>query len=152
MRAGYMPNLLTVGCWNIQGIYEKINGIKICKIDEDIFIKTVKKFDILCIQETHVSDDNIFSDIKGFQAIPHCSSNNRFFGGFMVLVRNTIRKGVKITDREDKDILEITIQKGFFGLNHDFIILFTYASPINFPYTKSRKENVLEKLEKMIIR
>ena len=65
--------------------------------------------------------------------------------------RHSIRKGVKITDTEDKDILEVTIQKDFFGLNHDVIILFTYASPINSPYTKSRGGNVLEKLEKKII-
>ena len=151
MRATYMPNLLTIGCWNIQEIYEKVNDIKICEIDEDVFINTVEKFDILCIQETHTASDNLFAEIKGFQAIPHCrkvSSNNRYFGGFMVLVRNTIRKGVNILDTDDKDIFEIKLQKDFFGLQYDIKILFTYASPINSPYIASRTENVLEKWKK----
>ena len=57
----YLSKLLTVGCWNIEGIYEKVNGINICKLEEDIFFEeTLKKHDILCIQETHASPDNTF--------------------------------------------------------------------------------------------
>ena len=49
----FLPNLLTVGCWNIEGIYGNVNGVKLSKVDEEIFQGTLKKFDILRLQETH---------------------------------------------------------------------------------------------------
>ena len=53
----FLPNLLTVGCWNIEGIFEKVNRTKLCKMDEQIFQDTIKHFDILCIQETHTGQN-----------------------------------------------------------------------------------------------
>ena len=86
MSRKYIPNLLTVGSWNIEGIFEKVNGISKCKMQDETFINTLKKFDILCIQETHTSETQVLPEIKDFYAIPHCrkiSSNNRFFGFFL---------------------------------------------------------------------
>ena len=44
---------LAVGAWNI--LYEKVNGVRLCKLDEDIFQRTLKIFDIFCLQETHMA-------------------------------------------------------------------------------------------------
>ena len=98
---------LTVGCWNIEGMYEKVNGVKICKLDDPSFIDTLRKFDLLCLQETHLAQDDNIPTLDNFRAVPHCrkkSSNNRYFGGFLLLVRRSIEKGIKIN--KNKDMLE----------------------------------------------
>ena len=147
-------NFLTVGCWNIEGIYEKINSVNVCKLDQPAFIETLKKHDILCLQETHVSQDEPISDVEGYAITPHCrkiSANNRYFGGMLVFIKRSIEKGVKIRKSLDEDSLKVTLKKDFFGLSKEQKFLFTYASPINSPYTKSRTENILDKIESKYI-
>ena len=84
---------------------------------------------------------------------PHCrrkSSNNRHFGGFLLFIRTSIKEGVKIREIFDEDALEVTLKKGFFGLQEDIKILFIYASPLNSCYTKSRTSNILDITETRI--
>ena len=153
MNRKYLPNLLRVGSWNIEGIFEKVNGITQCKMHDETFIRTVQKFDIICIQETHVSETQPLPEIKDFYAIPHCrkvSSNNRYFGFFLVLLRKTIKNGIKTGINVDKDCFEIILQKTFFGIENDIKILFTYASPINSCYSKCRDQNILDKIDKKV--
>ena len=126
-------NNLTVGCWNIQGVMEKVNSSKINKIEDPIFEKIFKKFDILCLQETHLSQDDDVPKFDGYLPIPHSrklSGNNRYFGGMLVYIKTSIRSGARIRRNFDDDALEVTLLKNFFGLGKDFKILFTYASPI----------------------
>ena len=106
---------LSVGAWNIPGLYEKVNGVKLCKLDEDIFKRTLRKFDIFCLQETHIaSKENIDSLNKDFYMKPQCrskSGNNRYFGGLLLFIRKSIKNGVKIRDLFDNDAMEITLKK-----------------------------------------
>ena len=150
----FLPNLLTVGCWNMEGIYEKVNGIKMCKLEDKTFEDTLKRFDILCLQETHISHQEIINANKNFIVIPHCrkiSKNNRYFGGMLLLIRTSIRKGIKIQQDVDTDTIELTLQKTFFDIDRNINIVFTYASPINSCYTRARSENILEKIETKIV-
>ena len=145
---------VTVGCWNIQGLYENVNGIKTCKLDNLLFLNTLKKFDVLCIQETHVPHEEKLPSLKDFRSIPHCrekSGNNRYFGGFLVLVRKSIEKGIKLGKNSDADAFEVTLLEKFFHLREDTKILFTYASPLNSSYTKTRDTNILDKLETKLV-
>ena len=144
MIANCFFDCVTVGCWNIGGIYEKINGDNLCKLQYPSFLKTLNRFDILCLQETHISNDDTLPIPEGFKATPHCrkiSSNNRYFGGFLLLIRKSISKGVSIDKSFDIDTLRIKFHKSFFGLNEDRTLLFTYATPLSSCYTKSRTEN-----------
>ena len=149
----FASNILSVGCWNIEGIYEKINGVTVSKLEDETFQNTLEKFDILCLQETHASK-NDRPKFNNFVTIPpHCreiSGNKRYFGGMLLFIRSTIRKGVKVNNKIDVDILEIVLDKKFFGFTKDIRILFTYASPITSPYTRSRENTVLEKIETYI--
>ena len=154
MWGGCMLNHLTVGCWNIQGLYEKVNSVKLCKLDETIFLTTLKSFDVLCLQETHVSQEEIIPIFEDFRTIPHCrdmSNNNRYFGGMLIFIRKSMEKGIKIGKNYDKDTFEITLLKNFFVIRQDIRILFTYASPINSGYTKSRAVNILDKIETDVV-
>ena len=141
---------LTVGCWNIEGILENFNGAKISKLEDPQFQKILTKFDILCLQETHVSEDEDLQIPPGFQPIPHCrniSGNKRYFGGLLVLVRKTIYPGIKYGKFTDDDAFHLVLKHDFFGFDSDKNLIFTYASPATSSYTKSRSENIFDKIE-----
>ena len=153
MNKKFLPKLLTVGCWNIQGLHVKVNGVKLCKLDNESFTNTIKKFDLLCLQETHTSQLENFK-IQNYVTIAHCcimSKNNRYFGGMLLFIKKSLRKGILIKQDFDVDALKITLRNDFFGLKNDINIMFTYASPVNSCYTKSRGENILEKIETQIV-
>ena len=110
------PKILSVGCWNIEGIYQKINGVRISKLDDESFETTLNQFDILCLQETHTSQKDA-PKFKNFVPIPHCreiSGNKRYFGGMLLFIRKTIRKGVKVNCKVDVDSLEVILNSVFF--------------------------------------
>ncbi len=147
-------NFLKIGSWNIQGVYQKINGLKINKLEDPEFLTILNSHDILCVQETHCGQNDTPTDhISDFCSIPHCrkkSSNNRYFGGMLLLIRKNIRKGVKICFDKDPEILGINLSKTFFGLDEDIQTWFTYAPPLNSPYTKNRNVDVLDLIETLI--
>ena len=149
----FSPKILSIGCWNIEGIYEKVNGCTISKLEDETFLETLKKFDIFCLQETH-APKNDCPRFKEFATITHCrniSGNKRYFGGMLLFIRRTIRKGVKINKKVDDDSLEVILDNKYFGLSGNIRILFTYASPLTSSYTKSRTKTVLEKIETYIV-
>ena len=85
-----------------------------------------------------------------YDATAHCrkiSGNNRYFGGMIAYIKTSIRTGIKIGHNFDVDAQEVTLLKTFFGWKEDIKILFTYASPLNSSYTKTRSISILEKIE-----
>ena len=87
-----------MGCWNIEGIYENFNASKMSKLEDPSFLSTLKKFDILCLQETHVSKEENLKIPSEFRSIPHCrkiSGNSRYFGGVV-----DIDKKINLSRRE----------------------------------------------------
>ena len=69
----------------------------------------------------------------------------------LLLIRRSIRRGVKVTDTDDPDILGITLNKDFFNMPEDLHVWFTYAPPVNSPYAKN-KGNTIQKLEEKLAR
>ena len=123
--------------------------MRISKLNDETFEKTLNKFDILCLQETHTSRKDI-PKFKNFVPIPHCreiSGNKRYFGGMLLFIRKTIRKDVKVNCNVDVDSLEATLSKDSFGFTRDIKNLFTYASPTTSPYTRAKDTTVFEKIE-----
>ena len=146
-------NFSKISSWNIHGAYYLINNYRINKLEDPDFINVIDKHDILCLQETHCSqNDSPHTHLTKFDGIPHCrkaSANNKHYGGMMLLVRKTIRAGVKVVSTSDPEILGVKMDRNFFGLKEDIHIWFTYAPPITSPYARSRK-NVLDCLEKTL--
>ena len=142
-----------IACWNIHGAYYLTNNFKINKLLDPTFLNTLNSHDILCLQETHCGQsDNLKDHITHFDGIPHCrkiSSNNKYYGGMLLFIRKTIRKGIKIITTGDPDILGARMDKEFFGMDEDVILWFAYAPPLTSPYTKSR-ENVISSLEELL--
>ena len=148
-------SFLKIGTWNIEGAYFKINNYYINKLRDEEFVKHALDHDILCIQETHCGPHDVPTrHLTEFASIPHSrkiSANNRFFGGMLLLVRKSIRAGVKVTDTEDPEILGVTLKSNFFNLPEDLHLWFTYAPPVTSPYAKNRTNPIL-KLEEKIAR
>ncbi len=146
-------SFIKIGTWNIEGAYFKVNSYFTNKLRDPVFESKIQAHDILCVQETHCGPRDIPSQhLTQFNSIPHCrkkSANNRHFGGMLLLIRKTIRKGVKVTFTEDQDILGITLKKEFFNLSEDLKIWFVYAPPANSPYSRNRGSTIL-KLEELL--
>lgn len=146
-------NFAKIGCWNIHGAYYNINGYRINKLEDPSFLEVLDTHDILCLQETHCGqNDLVNSHIHHYHGIPHCrkiSKNNRYFGGMLLFIRKTLRKGIKIIANDDPDILGVLMLKDFFGLPEDLTVWFVYAPPLNTSYLTDR-EDVLDCLEKHI--
>ena len=117
MHKTFLPNLLTVGCWNLEGIYEKVNSVKVSKLEQPAFLETLKKFDVLCIQEAHIGKEEPLKKIQGYTSRTHCrkiSTNHRYFGGMILFIRESISKGIKVRDDFDEGTIEATFKKSFF--------------------------------------
>ena len=68
----------------------------------------------------------------------------------LLLVRKSVRKGVKVTHDKDPDIIGITLSREFFGMEQDLVVWFAYAPPASSPYSRGR-EKVLSCLESLLI-
>ena len=54
----------------MEGIYEKVNGVNVSKLGYESFEDTVKNFDIICLQETHICPSESIVIPKTFTSIP----------------------------------------------------------------------------------
>lgn len=69
--------------------------------------------------------------MESFQYIPVCrpiSKNNRYYGGLAILIRNTIRKGLKILPNISSEFQWLNLTKDFFNLDSDVFICFSYIT------------------------
>ena len=48
---------VNVGYWNIHSFVEKVNNTAFNKLSDDDVIRVLKRMDLFCLSETHVSPD-----------------------------------------------------------------------------------------------
>ena len=138
--------------WNIQGLFQSINGTKYCKLLENDLKSSLKEFDLLCLQETHCGPNdlqNLFLDgyiCKHFNRPK--SLNGRYFGGMLLIVRENLFRGLKIFCNYHHDKLWVKFEKEFFGLPQNIFLCFLYASPASSPYTTTLDYDIFQELEK----
>ena len=144
-------NYLNIGVWNIQGLFQSINKYKICKLDDESVRKRIKRFDILCLQETLCGPcDTQNLNFKGYKLIPlhrKVSKNNRYYGGSLLLIKSNIRAGIKILDQRRGDKIWIKLCKDYFGLQKDLYTCFAYINPKNSPYILSADTDPFQEIE-----
>ena len=148
---GVPLNFINVGVWNIHGLFVKINNFKLNKLDDSEFLKRLKQFEILCLQEIHCGQSDTQSlSVKGYKLFPfhrQISNNNRYYGGSLLFVKDEIRDGVKIIQTLGGDKIWIRLKKEFFNLERDIFLCFVYAPPESSTYAKNLDYDILEKLE-----
>ena len=144
-------NFINVGVWNIHGLFVKINNYKLNKLDDSEFLKRLKQFEILCLQEIHCGQSDTKSlFVEGYKLFPfhrRISNNNRHYGGSLIFVKNEIRDGVKILQNPNGDKVWVKLKKDFFNLENDIFLCFVYAPPESSSYSKSLDYDIFEKLE-----
>ena len=110
-------NFIGIGSWNIHGLFHNISGNKICKTCEPEFMTILKKFDVLCLQETYCgSKDVTLLSILGYkmkQLNRPMSGNHRYSGGMLLLYKDYFTKGNSIVDNKHHDKLWIKLDKHF---------------------------------------
>ena len=144
-------SFINIGVWNIHGLFQSINKLKLCKLEDEEIQKRVQDFDIFCFQETQCGTNDIkqswMPDYRIFPFERNISANNRYFGGSLILIKKKIKEGVKIIENSNSDKIWIKILKNFFNLKKDIYFCFSYAPPLNSPYTKNLDFDVLQNLE-----
>jgi hypothetical protein len=49
---------ISITSWNVNGLYRRSNGERLCKLDDDS-VHTFMKSDIVCLSETHATKQDI---------------------------------------------------------------------------------------------
>ena len=135
--------------WNVGGLVSKSYN----KVNDENFIKEIRDYDIVLLTETHLGY-NSQVNIENFKYFPVCrpqSANTRFYGGLGILIKNSIRQGVKILTNTNKDYQWLKLDKSFFNFMKDIFLCLAYIIPSNSSYAKQSSEDILDSIEKDII-
>ena len=111
---------VSVCCYNVNGLFNRLDGSRICKLDNPEFTKALKN-DIIIL--THACKNDILS-LDGYTCISNCRSEmpSRLLGGVAVFIRRTIKIGVKIVDTSHTYLIWIKLCRKFFKLKKDLHI------------------------------
>jgi hypothetical protein len=134
---------LKISCWNIDGLYQRISGLRLCKTEESEFHEMISNKDIFCLTETHCREtDN--PSFPGFNVHLNNRPKNkkawRASGGIAIFIRKAIAKGVSVIKASSSEIVWLKLCKIFFNTPFNIYIAVTYVSPINSSFTCQRDD------------
>ena len=129
---------ITIGGWNIDGLFKRENNKRINKLDNDEINKIIRGTDIVMLIETHCSHRDTFH-FDGYtvhnQIRPKSPGAKKHFGGLSVLINNDIRSGVTYIPSNNSEFLWLKLCRTFFNLSHDVYLLVVYVCPENSPFS-----------------
>ena len=67
-------------CWNIDGLYSNLDGLRICKFSDPAVEKLINCYDILCFVEIHCNIDD-YPLLEGYRLIQHKRENLKMLNG-----------------------------------------------------------------------
>ena len=143
---------LAIAAWNIDGIYHRIDNQRLCKLSDEKVINYVSKFDIIGLLETHCGpNENLYLDNYYILHSHRKKSNKavRYSGGIAVVIKNIIKKGVKILPITHSEFLWIKLDKTFFKLDSDIFLCFVYISPVSSSFN-GKNDDIFELIENNI--
>ena len=130
---------ISIQCWNIHGIFSKVNGFTYNKLQNPDFINHTLSKQIFGLVETqHVADDIDHLQMLGFKCFQACRKKLKYgrkHGGLAVYVSNKLTPGVEKVPTQGSETIVIKLKKDFFRLQTDIFILFSYCVPANSSYT-----------------
>ena len=132
----FASKLISIVSWNVNGLFRNVNGSRMCKLDDPEFQENLKA-DIILLNETHACGNDVIK-LEDYFTISNCRSleRSRLRGGVAFLIKQSLRKGVKIIDRSHPDIIWIKLCKHFFGFEQDIFLNAVYISPFASTYNK----------------
>lgn len=143
-------NNISIGFWNIDGLYETTSNLRSCKLGYSHIEKLLRKFDIIGLVETHCGHDEKIA-FDGYKIFSNCRKknrvNNRFYGGISVLVRNNIHRGVKFIESSTSEIQWLKLSKSYFNLDEDIYLGIVYIAPKRSGFSVNSDEDIFGTLE-----
>ena len=118
------PNLCLLA-FNVEGLKSKLG--------DPSFIKLAQQFDISILTEIWKRDTSKL-DLEGFWDFSQVRQKHfnaiRHSGGITVLVKNTIRQGVRLAE-DPEGFIWLRLEKSFFKLQNDVFLCAAYITPSN---------------------
>ena len=145
-------SLLRMCFWNVGGLVSKHNN----KFFDPLFIKELNNYDIIFLAETHIDPDFCLDNMNQYYFYKVCRKqsrhNNRYFGGLGILVRKELKTHIKILNNTNPDFQWIKLDGPHFGFQKDLFICLIYFSPPGSTYTIGLNQDILEIVEKDIVK
>jgi hypothetical protein len=142
---------LSICMWNVNGLESKSIGSN--KLEDPLFLDTVRNFDIISLVETQLSPNDPLK-IEGYSTVRKDrpkSSNGRHYGGWAVLIKEPLRKqGIKIIE-QTVDFVWIKVCHGPFKIETDLYICIAYIPPHESSYLKPDFD-ILEQIQNGIVK
>ena len=124
-------------------------------LSDNSFIEKITKYDFISLIETWLPEGfNI--NIPGFYSMSKyrkkAKKARRHSGGITVLVKNSLRKGVKFFSSKSDRFLWWKLDKAFFNLNDDIYICTVYIPPSNSSHHNQILEYPFDELQYAIMK
>ena len=146
---------LSIGSWNIHGLFRNINGFRYNKLHEPKVDSYITSHHIVGLSETH----HLASDIDSLYVRDYICFNNpsrkvhkrgRPSGGMSIYIKKELRPGILKVPSRGPNIVCLHLKKTFFCFKKDVYLLFTYCTPYNSKVLDSTNEDVYNTLEDMM--
>ena len=136
---------LRIGSQNIQG------GL-IRKLDFNDFSNIVHKFDIFCMQESWLTENNSVT-INGYDMFrsERKKAKKLSSGGVIILFKSHLSKGMTKIKSNYEDFVWAKLDKNFFGLENDVYLCNCYIPPSNSNMHLVRNNDPFDILEQEIL-
>jgi hypothetical protein len=143
---------LALAYWNVDGLHKRIDGHRVCKLDDVDLQSQLNVYDIICLVETHCGKDTVLQ-LPGYQIFRNTRERSqnakRDYGGIAICIKTLIRDGVKILPTTSSEVMWIKLSKSFFNLERDIYLAAVYVSPESSPYS-GKNDNVFEIVENQV--
>lgn len=119
--------ILSISSQNIQGSIEK-------KIQFEDILSFVEKNDVVCFQETWLTEANVFN-IPGYSIFKSnrlkSKRKKQGSGGVAIVYKSYLSKGIQKINSGNSDLLWVKFNKNFFGMTCDLYLCNCYIPPQN---------------------
>ena len=141
-QTGYTNQAMSMAYWNIHGIGQKLNN-------DNSLSNIINKYDICMLAETWLSTTAELN-IDGYHSFvksrPKHIRAKRHSGGIALLVRQEYRKGVKLVETSNENVIWVKLDKQFFNVESHLYLGAIYIPPKGSTYVKDKQISPFSKL------
>jgi exonuclease III len=134
------------GCWNI-------NGLSKDKCHDPALIEYVTKHDCAIFVESWINIACL--NVPGYYTYSKAAIKGKYGrakGGIVIMLKESIRKGVKILQNNDDFVVWLKFEKLFFAMEKDMYVGAIYVAPITSGSDRSDKYEIWENLEELVFK